>query len=173
MNTKIWGVGLGRTGTRSLQKALELLDYKVIHNPPYLRDIMSVDSGIEGIVISHFKYIDVRFPNSKFILTTRDLDSWLASCKDAINRYPIDRFSPDSEYYEPMIRNRVARFGALHYDKDVLTAKYYQHHHEVVSHFRGKELLIMNIINGDGWGKLCEFLGKEKPCAKFPKILDV
>ena len=67
---KMWGIGLGRTGTKSLCESLRLLGYEILHNPPGLKEISSsnIDGAAEGTVAFHFKYLDLRFPDSKFIL---------------------------------------------------------------------------------------------------------
>lgn len=172
---KVWGIGLGRTGTKTLCKALNILGYKAIHNPPNLEEISSpdIDGCAEGTTALHFKYLDLRFPDSKFILTTREISSWLKSCDKAIkNLYPIDRFKESDEFYNAMIRNRSSRFGGLDYNEEQLITKYYQHHFDVVSHFkgRGNKLLIIDIPNGDGWEKLCPFLNIDIPNSSFPHV---
>lgn len=170
---KIWGIGLGRTGTKSLCESLRLLGYEILHNPPGLKEISSsnIDGAAEGTVAFHFKYLDLRFTDSKFILTTRDLFSWLKSCNRAIdNLYPMDRFDETDEFYNPMIRNRANRYGCLEYNEEILIEKYYQHHNDVISHFKGTldKLLIMDITNGDGWNKICPFLDVDVPDIGFP-----
>ena len=176
-NLMIWGIGLGRTGTKSLCESLRLMGYKILHNPPDLKSISSneIDGAAEGTVAFHFKYLDLRFPDSKFVLTTRELFSWLQSCERAINNvYPMDRFDETDEFYNPMVRNRANRYGCLEYDRERLIEKYYQHHADVVSHFKGRmhKLLIMNIPEGDGWEKLCPFLEQDIPKQPFPCVFE-
>ena len=174
---KIWGIGLGRTGTKSLCKSLGEVGYKILHNPPDLNAISSsdIDGAAEGTVAFHFKYLDLRFPGSKFILTTRELFSWLKSCERAINNlYPIDRFDETDEFYNPMVRNRANRYGSLEYNREQLIEKYYQHHADITLHFKGRmdKLLIIDITKGDGWEKLCPFLGQDAPEAPFPCVTE-
>ena len=171
----IWGIGLGRTGTKSLVNALGSLGYSATHNAPYIKDILhsSIDCSAEGVVLRNYKYLDVKFPDSQFILTTRNLRAWLASCKKAMEAlYPIDGVSKGSEFYNVMLLNRVARYGCVEYDENKLLEKYYHHHYDVISHFKGHldKLLIMDITNGDGWQTLCPFLELESPSIAFPKV---
>ena len=171
--TRVWGVGLGRTGTRSLCDALRLLGYgNVAHVPPFINDLDKVDAGAEGICMSHFRYLDLRFPGSKFILTTRELEPWLDSCKRAMEDFPRERIEPESEFYNAMIRNRSARYGALDFDWHALIERFYQHHYEVVSHFKGRpdQLLVIDMTKGDPWKRLCPFLGVSLPDVAFPHI---
>lgn len=170
---KVWGIGLGRTGTRSLCEALRILGYeKLRHVPPYIQDLDDLEAAAEGICVSHYRYLDLRFPNSKFVLTTRDLDSWLDSCKRAMEDFPKDRISPESPFYNAMIRNRCARYGALEFDSPTLTERFYHHHFDVVTHFRSRfdKLLILDFTKGEQWQKLCTFLDLEIPSVDFPFI---
>ena len=175
---KVWGIGLGRTGTKSLQQALLQLGLNTVHNPAFYTELLAqdIDGGIEGAVLREFKSLDLRFPDSKFILTSRPLRFWLSSCKKAIEElYPEDRIAPHSEFYEPMIRNRAARYGSVSYDEDTLIQKYYQHHADAVSHFKGRmnQLLIIDVTSAsDSWSPLCAFLKKPAPDSPFPCIAD-
>jgi hypothetical protein len=82
----------------------------------------------------------------------------------------MDRFDETDEFYNPMIRNRANRYGCLSYNEEILIEKYYQHHNDVISHFKGTldKLLIMDITNGDGWNKICPFLDVDVPDIGFP-----
>lgn len=153
--------------------ALNLLGYEnVIHVPPFLENLDNADAAVEGVCISHFRYLDLRFPGSKFILTTRELEAWLSSCEVAMSDFPKDRIGPDSEFYNAMIRNRSARYGTLEFKRDTLMERFYQHHYEVVSYFRShkNQLLVIDMTKGDPWEQLCPFLGKEEPNVDFPHI---
>ena len=175
MKPKCWGVGLGRTATKSLISALKILGYEnAIHNPGYFEELQKVDAAAEAGCQVFYKYLDARYPDSKFILTTRDLRSWLRSNKKAFDIYPMDRINTDSPFCDAMIRNRMARWNTLEYDKQTLIEKYYRHHLDVVQHFstRPEKLLIMDIINGDGWELLCSFLAVPVPDILFPHLVD-
>lgn len=95
IHNKIFGIGIGRTGTKSLTEALRILGYKCIHWSPDKATQREVISGtkISRIVekrdviidtvlpILHYKEYAKRFPDAKFILTTRDEQGWLKSIK--------------------------------------------------------------------------------------------
>jgi hypothetical protein len=61
-------------------------------------------------------------------------------------------------------------YGITYYDKDIFTDVYHKFHRGVEDHFRGREdkLLILDICGGDGWEKLCPFVGKPIPDIPFP-----
>ena len=86
----IFGIGLSRTGTSSLNSALNELGIKSKHflyfpvstSIPYPYFSLNVYSGaLDTPIAANFKKLDKMYPNSKFILTIRDIDSWLESCK--------------------------------------------------------------------------------------------
>tara|TARA_R110002020_G_scaffold19117_3_gene66472 strand:+ start:1556 stop:2092 length:537 start_codon:yes stop_codon:yes gene_type:complete len=171
--TKVWGIGLGRTGTKSLCAALKDLGYNVAHCPATLKEISApgLDGAAEGTVAFHFQYLDVRFPDSKFIATTRELRPWLQSCKRAIEElYPLERLPEENEFYDYMIRNRVNRYGCLNYNKEALMEKYYSHHYNILKYFKGRgdKMLFLDITKGGGWKPLCDFLNKPIPPTPFP-----
>ena len=172
---KVWGIGLGRTGTKSLVAALDELGYNIQHIPAHLSDLMNpeIDGTAEGTTALHFRYLDLRFPGSKFILTTRSLNEWLNSCRRAIeDLYPAQRFDDQSmnEWADVMVRNRASRYGAIEFDRNTLIETYFRHQFEVVTHFKNRpnDLLVIDITKGNGWSELCSFLGCETPKTTFP-----
>src|ERR1700735_3895406 len=76
---KCGGIGLGRTGTTSLCEALQLLGYKNVQHNPDFPELKTLDGGADVGVLIFYKYLDYKFPGSKFVLTLRDLEEWLRS----------------------------------------------------------------------------------------------
>ena len=159
-----WGIGLGRTGTVSFGNALRLLGYERIgHNPEFdtLRDL---EGGADNGVLIFYKYLDFKFPGSRFVLTIRDLESWLRSAEYASSIYPIKSMDDDT----PIMR-RMTLYETVTFDRRKYIAAYERHHADVRRYFTGRaDLLEMNITQGDGWEKLCPFLGLEPPATPFP-----
>ncbi len=85
MKNKVFGIGLSRTGTVSLHKQLIELAYVSRHSSGQLIkdssfDIMrDIDALVDSPVPLLYQALDRRYPNSKFILTTRNKDAWLHS----------------------------------------------------------------------------------------------
>ncbi|MEM7184404.1 MAG: sulfotransferase, partial [Spirochaetota bacterium] len=95
-NCKIFGIGLSRTGTKSLTKALRAMGYEITHYP---KDRVTYEELVHGfdeltILKSHegitdittaaiYPQLDQIYPNSKFILTIRPKEEWL----DAMQRH--------------------------------------------------------------------------------------
>lgn len=100
MNGKIFCVGLSRTGTSSLTRALRILGYKARHDlhggdsyqcSSYLPLVMEgnfrwpqideVTAVLDIPIPLYFKQLDRTYPDSKFILTVRNKEDWLDSCE--------------------------------------------------------------------------------------------
>jgi hypothetical protein len=163
---KCWGIGLGRTGTTSFCQALELLGYQRVKHNPTFAELKDLDGGADCEVAMYYKYLDYKFPGSKFVLTVRDLDSWLASMEYAFGtKYPLGSRQDDDA-----IKRRMTLFESVAFDRDRFVAARHRHHADVRRYFRDRpgDLLELEILGGDGWGALCPFLGLPIPAVPFP-----
>ena len=73
-----------------------------------------------------------------------------------------------TRYYSQIEFQRIATYGALAFaDKSRLRYAYETHERNVREYFsdRPNDLLVMDILGGDGWDKVCNFLGRI--CPKF------
>jgi len=165
--TKIFGVGLGRTGTTSLLEALKLLGILGIHHAPYLfpamkQEVRTLDSVAEydAFIDSPFSFfyrdLDAAFPGSKFIYTRRPLESWLQSLEWLIG----DSSTGLSRWF----------YGTDRFDATCYRQRFLRHESEVLEYFRNRpsDLLVLDVFAGDGWDVLCPFLGKSEPQVAFP-----
>jgi len=181
---KIFGIGFLRTGTTSLTFALETLGIKTIHWPndektydqlikgDYNLDVMKQYQSANDLTITpFFKQFDRVFPNSKFILTVRDIDCWLESVENHWKNDINKNFTNSMSLFEKVtLFCRAANFGCLNYSKERFVEIYEEHFEKVTKHFKNRpnDLLIMDICKGEGWEKLCPFLNKPTPNVCFP-----
>ena len=201
---KIIGAGFGRTGTKSLQLALEQLGYnKCYHMEELLRDPSRVkywsqaykeenvewDKLFEGYtaavdfpVSMYYKQLADYYPDSKVILTIRDPEKWYESVKRTIYAFdpgPKVKLKLISKLpFSSKARNlfQVLRlndksiwdkfFQGKFKDKQYAIDKFNSHIKEVKENIPENRLLIFE--SKDGWGPLCEFLGKELPSDPYP-----
>lgn len=171
---KIFCIGLNKTGTVSLHRALEHLGYTSLHwggEAAYLGVLQAIDerkpvlaylddvdaySDIETLSIN-FDLADAQYPGSRFILTVRDVETWL----DSRRRH---------------VEKNVERKARGDYTGSYLTVElddwrdqWVEHHRRVAEHFRHRDdLLVMNITAGDGWELLAPFLDQPIPLEPFP-----
>ncbi len=174
---KIFGIGLSKTGTSSLAQALQILGYKTLDNMGASRyvagDLSSIDLATveahealtDTPIPSFYRELDARYPGSKFILTVRDRPGWLKSCMKQFNaRFAETQSEPNRRLFEDLYGTNVfdeARFSAG-YDRFVAG---------VLDYFKDRpsDLLVLDVAGGEGWEKLCPFLGKPIPDVPFPK----
>ena len=156
---KVFCVGFWKTGTTSIYQAFNILGYRagrlinVGKEPkqgwiPYIKKC-NYDAFTDDPMSFIFKELDKTFPGSKFILTERDKKSF---AKSYINYFEGTEFekSPD--------------------EVDEILEKYEKHNQDVKDYFKDRpdDLLVIDVIGGEGWEKLCPFLDKPIPSQPFP-----
>jgi len=169
---KIFGIGLNRTGTTSLHNALIKLGIKSYHHPIqiYISNDNSILEKSEAFIDSPipfiFKELDIKYPGSKFILTTRPLDSWLESMKWLYN-HGSAKWNTSEDIY----KYRREFLGCEYFNKEILKNKFIDFHDDVLKYFenREKDLLVINIEDTEKYNNLCDFLSIEKIRIEYPK----
>lgn len=168
MPHKIFCIGLSKTGTTSLHAALIRLGFTSVHYPMTLEQIDGCDAASDIPVASDFENLDNIYPGSKFIFTVRSLEEWLKSCENHFNHSSIDTFSLEVKNF--YLEQRLKTYNSTIYIPLLFQQAYQKHEERVLKYFakRTKDLLTLNITNGEGWEKLCSFLGCPIPNEPFP-----
>ncbi len=171
MKTKVFCVGFHKTGTTSLEVALGALGYRVTGpnghlDPDIEKNVLTMayelveqyDAFQDNPWPILYKQLDAKYPGSKFILTLRDSESWIDSQVKFFGRL------------ETPMRRLIYGVGSPEGNEAVYLERFESHNREVVEHFsdRPGDLLVMDFSNGDGWEKLCPFLGQAVPITPFP-----
>jgi hypothetical protein len=182
---RIFGIGLSKTGTTSLTRALEILGFRTNHFPySALRynagrldlDVEKIrrwDAVTDSPVALFYRRLEEKFPNGKFILTKRDADAWIRSCEHN-HVWPGDYVRNKGIRMLPHVRKILCLhrnvFGSERFHKEAFRRAYQHHNEAVVDYFanRGRELLVIDICDGDGWARLCDFLDVDIPNVPFP-----
>ena len=156
--TIYFGIGLPKTGLTSLTKAFRIMGFNTVQYPKngQLNRIERADFMDDLPIPSRYVQYSSTYPASKFILTTRDLDEWLPSCERHWGRIR----------YGQRLRNRLMEtFGSIHFEKELFIKVYNDHMSSVIDFFKDQpdRLLVLNICGGEGWDKLCPFVGKDIP----------
>jgi len=183
---KVFGIGLSRTGTRSLTVALHTLGFDTVHYPIDRATLDTLTRGdarfslldhYDGItditIVPYYKDLDRAWPGAKFVLTVREEESWLRSCRD---HWAKGLMNHNGESDEHRLRGEIQRFirvavyGSEEFDEDRFRHAYRCHVDSVLRYFEGRErdLLILNIAAGDGYERLAPFLGVAAPGQPFP-----
>lgn len=163
---KIFNFGLSRTGTTSLTEALIELGYFSKHYPIFpLEAAERYDALTDISVLAMCDHIIARYPTSKYIVTIRDKDTWLVST--------IKHFEGSKEnikYFRLRLYRKLIYGKADPAKTDEFLKTYDEQYKKIFNKVNEHKLdyIVMNICNGDGWEKLCPFLGVDIPDIKFP-----
>lgn len=123
-----------------------------------------------------YKQLVEWYPDAKFVHTIRETNSWYESLYNMLTLFDSNP--------ETALRSCHANqwYGFVYYmkhtfgienlvdNKSKICAYYDQHNKEVVEFMKNRNVsfIQMDMANGDGWGKLCPFLGVEIPGRDFP-----
>jgi Sulfotransferase domain len=169
----VFALGLSKTATTSLHKALIGLGYKSCHwrsNEFSEETLQLIESGAPlpfdaytnvASVVQHYEELDLRFPSAAFILTVRDLDEWLASR----TRHVTFNRALNAKGIKPP-------HTWIDIDPVGWRTERILHHEAVFSYFKDRpdKLLVLDIPGGDGWPSLSRFLGCDEPSTPFPWV---
>lgn len=183
--TRIFGIGMHKTATTSLDSALKILGYRTAHwesgtwAKQVWQEMKTVGKSValeqfyaaSDIPISMlYRELDKGYPGSKFILTVRSEEGWLLSVKRHWS-YEYNRFRADWDRWPVSNQMHKEIYGQANYDALVMLARYRRHNAEVREYFnnRTNDLLVMDMEHGAGWKELCGFLGRPIPTGPYPK----
>ncbi len=198
---KIFGIGLSRTGTKSLTKALNMVGFSVNHFPrdkATIRETKNyIDTGecnlaaaeefdavIDMVPVIMMRGLFKKYPDSKFILTIRELDAWTASMEGLYDRV-LNRVLERQGHIPGTIGNFIKFsheniYGTEKFDKGIYRGVFKNYNKTMIEFFKGtNRLLVLDICSGEGWAKLCSFLEKKEKKEKkeknvpFPLIKNV
>jgi hypothetical protein len=175
----VFGVGLSRTGTLSLSRALSMLGIVTSHYPNdpttqdelkdgrYALTLLRTVQAITDIPAAPFyPQLDQAFPGSRFILTTRETEAWLASVERHFSMYVDRRRDAFDDFMFACV------YGSLSFSAERFRYVRDLHERNVRSYFadRPEDLLILDVSEPDPWGVLCGFLGRPVPPEPYPHV---
>ncbi len=172
---RIFGIGLNKTGTSTLDSALTMLGFSSLHfggddahnavkraideRVPllsYLDPRYDAFSDI-GLLSRRFRLLDEQYPGSRFILTVRPVDAWIDSRRRHVER------------------NQARQAAGLYdgtfvvVDEEKWAAEWELHMARVHTYFDGRDdLLEVDFTHASEWQPLCDFLGVPQPSEPFP-----
>ena len=191
---KIICAGYGKTGTKSIAKALRHLGFTVFDweeqtldfvdhwvdvfqngaEPDVKRVYQNADACTDFPGGFFFEEILDAFPDCKVILSEREEDSWIESLVRQLNAVAAARsefvsmLSPTASkmaYVYDSVLN-VAYGSCNPKSTHVFRKRYRIHNHRVKSIVPADKLLMYNVTQG--WKPLCGFLECEVPTVAFP-----
>ncbi|XP_078377083.1 uncharacterized protein LOC144660352 [Oculina patagonica] len=186
--------GVGKTGSKSITKALRNLGFTVFDweeqtfdfldhwvdvfqngvKPDVKRVYQNADAAVGHPANFFFEEILEAFPDCKVILSVREEDSWVKSAANQIETTYAQRYhkmsllSPTARKMYYVLDSCIdAVFGSRNPKSTYVFRKRYRiHNHHVKSTVPADKLLVYNVKQG--WKPLCDFLGCEVPTIPFP-----
>jgi Sulfotransferase domain len=198
---KLVNAGLGRTGTTSLQVALDRLGigpcfhmFDVVEDDERLRQWERVvcdgerpdwgalfdgyGAAVDGPCTVYYEQISAAFPEAKVILTVRDAERWYRSTYDTLYQFVLR-----SAQNPPRPGSRQARLLRLvgtmvwdglfggRFEDERHAVEVYHRHNEEVVRTLGADAVLVYDVK-QGWEPLCGFLGVDVPPEPFPHAND-
>jgi Sulfotransferase domain len=183
---RIFGIGLNKTGTCSLDAALSQLGFRCLHHggrnveyavqkaidldAPLLSNLdPRVDAFTDiGLLSRRFCSLDAQYPGSVFILTVRPIDDWLESRIRHVQR---------NQQNKARYRGRFLTVA-----EDEWRDEWNQHLSAVRTYFtsdvgddgpdpnarRRRRYLEIDLTRNASWDTLCSLLGLPEPETPFP-----
>ena len=186
MALKVVGSGLGRTGTKSMQTALNMLGVGPCHHmvevfahpesiPLWIEagagrpDWDAIFAGYGAMVdypgSRYWRELAAHYPDAKVLHTVRDPDKWFDSTQATIFApgSPVDsREGPMAAFFASFAGEIIPH---LH-DRAYMTDHFRRHTEAVIAAIPPERLLVYEA--GQGWEPLCAFLGVPIPEAPYP-----
>lgn len=194
MALSIIGSGFGRTGTKSLKEAVELLGYapchhmhEIVEHPEQVAHWQALAAGkpvdwnevfagyksqVDWPGAYVWRQLSEAFPEAKVVHSTRPADAWWNSYSKTIAKlmtnYENIPLPPHISNMMTAWIDMVARhtFGGKFADRDTCIAAFQRHDQEVRETIPANRLLVFNVA--DGWEPLCNFLNVPIPATAFP-----
>jgi hypothetical protein len=187
MSEIVIGIGLPKTGTKSLAKALTILGYNCAHHPvAYHKQVIyqgdytlpEGHNAFTNTAEDFYPELATMYPDAKFVLTTRSMQNWLGSWKR--------KDKPKAEQSDIGFADRVRIFGTCRYNSHRFRKVYRTHIASALDCFHTSmarpafskiaagisyqtgRLLIMPMEGN--WDALCGFLEKPIPDRPYPHV---
>ena len=196
MSLDVIGSGFGRTGTRSLKEALEILGFSPCHhmeevfaNPEQVPQWEAIVNGDMTKLVDVFapyraqidwpgahvwRELAVAYPAAKVIHSTRPFDSWWKSYSATIGKlvtvYPKMTLPPHVRRMFDVMTKAIgeATFNSTPLDQAAARAAFEQRERDVRAAIPANRLLVYDVA--EGWEPLCTFLGVPVPARPFPRL---
>lgn len=200
MTLRVIGAGFARTGTGSLQQALDDLGFgptyhmnEVFQNPSHVQtwldyadtntadwdDLFADYRSVTDFPAScAWKALYEAYPDALVVLTVRDPNAWWTSTSEVIyptrTMFPIwlRRLVPFTQRWLDMVDRLVwsGIFDGRFEDQAYATKVFEEHVDAVKAHCDPERLLVFEA--SEGWQPLCEFLDVPVPAGPFPHVND-
>ncbi|KAI8098788.1 P-loop containing nucleoside triphosphate hydrolase protein [Halteromyces radiatus] len=196
---QVIGAGFGRTGTVSLQAALNKLGYKThhcanlygdetqdpgvwlrafdhpdTHNDEWDKVYGDYTAAVDFPTAVFYKELSEKYPEAKFILTVRSPESWYESTQKTV----FQAINLPMKGHHKKVRDILKRItldgvmdeeGMPRAHDKEYMCRLFMDHNERVKQTIPADRVLIMNL-GDGWEPLCHFLGKPIPDEPYPHM---
>ncbi|KAI7863087.1 P-loop containing nucleoside triphosphate hydrolase protein [Spinellus fusiger] len=200
MPLKIIGAGFGRTGTKSLHEALEILGYRTHHMFVLFEDhtqdpavwekayddpkshendwekiYQHFDAALDWPTVSFYKELSEEYPDAKVILTVRSAESWYTSLQNSI----LKKTEPESlvGLHPHVLRciqmhRKLSMNGYLNDLSKATKEGFIKIFNDHIEEVKRNipAHRLLVLELGEGWDRLCKFLDVEVPSVPYPHV---
>jgi hypothetical protein len=176
--SKVFCIGLTKTGTTSLHHALLEMGFTSLHwggrdafhgvlraqrdGARLLRDVGEQYDAYSDIgpLSVRFDLLELQYPGSKFVITIRDVEEWIESRRKHVERNSRNRGA-----------GRYAGTNVAVHEHE-WRDQWRSHVERVTGHFAGRDdLLIVDLCADPRWDRIAAHLGRPAPSGPFPREL--
>ena len=174
--SKIFIIGLPRTGTTSVCVGLLDLGFKVAHCAATEDSLLAADAIGDTPAYCDYKALDKRFPHSRFIYLERNLESWLPSIKSLLSNMIVG-LNAERGGFPPAVKRcykeifRPITTSTITSDSH-LSSCYTAHRNGILEYFKDRQesFTIIDISDTNSYQKMVSFLGLHSTAMAFPKM---
>jgi len=173
---KVFILGLPRTGTTSICSALLNEGLTVAHTAYTDKTFEDAQVLADTPIYCDYQALDKHYPNSKFVVLTRQPEAWLPSIKQLLLRMFVNVTRDDGGFNPIIKRSFTSIFAPFTKENiendDFLLQCYNKHLAEIESHFNGREddVIYVEVSNDADYSKLCDFLKIKSQHSAFPHL---
>lgn len=181
---KIFCCGLPRTGTKSVTSVASMSGMRISHsNMTGIKPFDEADFFADVPVWADYEKLEAMHPQSRFVYTIRDPESWFKSFKDALGSYysdlmwysdvGIDILTGKAEYHRLKEHVAYKKVFGMHRDvkPETFIGTYLAHKRMVTGFFERLDdwrKIVIDVSRPRELEKFLEWLGL--PLVHFPKV---
>ncbi|MBE0359622.1 MULTISPECIES: sulfotransferase [Pseudoalteromonas] len=171
--SKIFIIGLPRTGTTSISVALLEMGLLVAHTAFTKKAFEMADAVSDAPCFSDYMHLDTLFPGAKFIYLSRDVDKWVPSITMLLQKM-APHLEPKTGKFNPILKRSFHSLfpATLPLTHNALAECYLNHERAVFTYFKDRnDFLAIDVSEPNSLLKLKQFLGKTvEGDTDFPKL---
>ena len=165
ITNKIFIIGLPRTATTSVCKAFVELGFTTAHTAYIQKAFDEAQVIADTPIFCDYQILDQHYPNSKFIHLARDMDAWVPSIRQLLQRMLHNLQRTDGGFNPYLRRCYHDIFSPLTVDNinnDDFLIRCYDHHLATIkAHFKDRpnDLISIDVSHATSYQALLDFIG--------------